>query len=251
MTVRTPTPIVTPSAAINRARLAPSACRPGRTSLPPTAGSAKGRPHALAWNIGTTASTASRLVKAVASACKRAKRMKEARAVRIGHPLRRARRSRGKTGGRRASARRSRPIWRRRGLADQRFEFARAAAQRRAIRRLRHRSPAPALLPAHARRSIARVAAGPALTISSPRARLHRHRRQLRRGQAWVERVADAAHSHRRIPDLDMRLAVPRERRRRSRPRHAEARQQRRDRKAAFAQFRINRSARYCRPRAP
>jgi fatty-acyl-CoA synthase len=40
-------------------RLAPSALRPGRTSFAPTAGTAKGRPQALAWNIGTTASTQS------------------------------------------------------------------------------------------------------------------------------------------------------------------------------------------------
>ncbi|MNL56292.1 hypothetical protein D3C87_1797760 [compost metagenome] len=51
-TVCTPPAMVTFSLLISEARLAPSSSRPGSTRLAPTAGAEKGRPQALAWNIG-------------------------------------------------------------------------------------------------------------------------------------------------------------------------------------------------------
>ena len=55
----------TPPVRVTRSRceqideLAGSRCGPGSTILAPTIAAANGRPHALAWNIGTTGSTAS------------------------------------------------------------------------------------------------------------------------------------------------------------------------------------------------
>ena len=69
-TVAIPTPNVTPSALMSVARRRPSVWRPGNTSLAPAAAVAKGTPHALAWNIGTTASTQSRALMAMKSACR-------------------------------------------------------------------------------------------------------------------------------------------------------------------------------------
>ena len=93
--VWTPTATLTPSSRIRAARLAPSVWRPGRTSLAPTAGAAKGSPQPLAWNIGTATSRTSLPVSAMASACKRAQRVQVVGAVRVEHALRRAGGARG------------------------------------------------------------------------------------------------------------------------------------------------------------
>jgi hypothetical protein len=49
---------------------APSIFGPGITSLAPAAGAEKGRPQALAWNIGTTTSTVSRTERPITSVCR-------------------------------------------------------------------------------------------------------------------------------------------------------------------------------------
>ena len=60
---------VTPSESIRSARTRGSPISdPGSTSFDPTIGQAYGRDQALAWNMGTTASTESRLASAMTSA---------------------------------------------------------------------------------------------------------------------------------------------------------------------------------------
>ena len=49
---------------------APSIRAPGSTNFAPTAGTEKARPQALAWNIGTTASTVSRCDSPITSVCR-------------------------------------------------------------------------------------------------------------------------------------------------------------------------------------
>src|SRR3546814_18632972 len=58
-TVGTPAVDETPSASNNAYRLAPSSRAPGSTSLAPTMRTAKGRPHAFNWNLGTMGQTPS------------------------------------------------------------------------------------------------------------------------------------------------------------------------------------------------
>src|SRR6266540_5757228 len=58
-TVGTPAAIVTFSLTIRSTTLIGSRCGPGITIFAPTMTHANGRPHALAWNIGTTAVTVS------------------------------------------------------------------------------------------------------------------------------------------------------------------------------------------------
>ena len=61
----------------------------------PAAGAANGRPQALAWNIGTTASTLSRARDRHDVGLQRAQRVQVARAMRVGHALGRAGGARG------------------------------------------------------------------------------------------------------------------------------------------------------------
>ena len=68
-TVGTAAEKVTPSVSISSWIDAPSSFWPGITSLQPTAGQEKARPQALAWNIGTTGSTTSRLERPITSCC--------------------------------------------------------------------------------------------------------------------------------------------------------------------------------------
>src|SRR5258708_7110732 len=58
--VGTPAAMVTFSFTINSTTLGGSRCGPGITIFAPTMTAAKGRPHALAWNIGTTGRIVSR-----------------------------------------------------------------------------------------------------------------------------------------------------------------------------------------------
>jgi hypothetical protein len=73
--VGTPAEQVTFSFAMRSSRLSGSSFGPGKTSFAPTAAHECGRPHALAWNIGTTGITVSRAeipfasVVAATSAC--------------------------------------------------------------------------------------------------------------------------------------------------------------------------------------
>ena len=65
--------MVTPSSFISVTSVAASPIfGPGNTSLVPTIGALYGRPQALAWNMGTTASTLSRPVTPTASAMQQA-----------------------------------------------------------------------------------------------------------------------------------------------------------------------------------
>ena len=71
---------------------------------------------------------------------------------------------------------------------------------------------------------------------------LRHHRGQLCRGQSRIERVADRAHAHDRIPGLDVRLRIP------GQCRHAMAEsdsavpQRRRDAQAARPELRVRHS---------
>ena len=62
--VGTPAVIVTCSCWNASSRLSPSRNGPGKTCLAPTKVQVNGKPHALAWNIGTTGSTVSSSVTA-------------------------------------------------------------------------------------------------------------------------------------------------------------------------------------------
>ncbi len=57
--VGTPPVIVTPSCTKASSRLAGSRCGPGKTCFAPTSVHVNGKPHAFAWNIGTTGSMSS------------------------------------------------------------------------------------------------------------------------------------------------------------------------------------------------
>ena len=65
--VGTPAASVTRSRSMRSARCAPLMCGPGRTSLAPVKALVKGKPQALAWNMGTTGRTVSLWLTAIES----------------------------------------------------------------------------------------------------------------------------------------------------------------------------------------
>ena len=160
-----------------------------------------------------TASTLSRALIAMHVGLQQAQRVQEARTMRVGDALRRARRARGEAQAARRGLVEAAPGHLAARLRDQRLERATTArsrslaTRRRVDQQQRVRSTAPTA------RSRAPATRGRRSTMSTRAPRLRDHRGELLAGEARIERVADRAHAHDRVPDFDVRLRVPRQRR--------------------------------------
>ena len=192
---------------------------PASPAWQPTAGHEKARPQALAWNIGTTGSTMSRHRQAHHVGLQRDQRVQEVGAVRVEHAL-------GIAGGAGGVAEAAGGV-----LVEAAPDAVRAVLPRSGSRsRARRRRPTlghvalvghddDVLDLRHARRGARSGSAGRCRSV----------KRILILGvvddvaelvgeQPRVQRVADRADAHDRVPGLDVAAGVPGQRRRRGRP---------------------------------